>query len=52
MQKKIFRSTLKFQGVVTAVYVSVGQNVSKGQVVAQLDDKVLRQNIARITNTN
>jgi membrane fusion protein (multidrug efflux system) len=32
-------------GVVTAVYVSVGQNVSKGQVVAQLDDKVLRQNI-------
>lgn len=35
-------------GVVTAVYVNVGQNVSKGQVLAQLDDKVLRQNIAEL----
>jgi membrane fusion protein (multidrug efflux system) len=35
-------------GVVTAVYVSVGQSVGKGQVVAQLDDKVLRQNIAEL----
>ena len=35
-------------GVVTAVYVNVGQNVSKGQVLAQLDDKVLSQNIAEL----
>lgn len=33
------------QGVVTAVYVNVGQRVNKGQVLAQIDDKVLRQNI-------
>ncbi len=35
-------------GVVTNVYVSVGQNVSKGQVLAQIDDKILRQNIAEL----
>ncbi|RZJ23739.1 MAG: efflux RND transporter periplasmic adaptor subunit [Acinetobacter sp.] len=33
------------QGVVTAVYAKIGQNVSRGQVLAQIDDKVLRQNI-------
>ncbi|WP_026898127.1 efflux RND transporter periplasmic adaptor subunit [Daejeonella oryzae] len=36
------------QGVVTAIFSTVGQNVSKGQVLAQLDDKVLRQNIAEL----
>ncbi len=36
------------QGIVTAVYVNVGQNVSRGQVLAQIDDKVLRQNIAEL----
>ncbi|MES2416737.1 MAG: efflux RND transporter periplasmic adaptor subunit [Bacteroidota bacterium] len=36
------------QGVVTAVYVKIGQNVSKGQVLAQIDDKVSRQNIAEL----
>ncbi|MFA6277645.1 MAG: efflux RND transporter periplasmic adaptor subunit [Pedobacter sp.] len=36
------------QGVVTAVYVKIGQGVSKGQVLAQIDDKVLRQNIAEL----
>lgn len=36
------------QGVVTAVYASVGQSVSKGQVLAQLDDNVLNQNIAEL----
>lgn len=36
------------QGVVTAVYAKIGQNVSKGQVLAQIDDKVLRQNIAEL----
>lgn len=36
------------QGVITNVYVNVGQNVSKGQVLAQIDDAVLRQNIAQL----
>lgn len=35
-------------GSVTAVYVKVGQQVSRGQVLAQLDDKVLRQSIAQM----
>jgi RND family efflux transporter MFP subunit len=37
-------------GVVTAIYASVGQNVSKGQVLAQIDDQVLRQNISELQN--
>lgn len=36
------------QGVVTRVYVSIGQNVSKGQVLAQIDDNVLRQSISQL----
>jgi len=36
------------QGVVTAIYVRIGQNVRKGQVLAQIDDKVLRQNMAQL----
>lgn len=36
------------QGVVTAVYAAVGQNVSRGQVLAQIDDKVLRQNMSEL----
>ena len=36
------------QGVVTAIYVRAGQNVSRGQVVAQIDDNVLRQNMAQL----
>ncbi len=35
-------------GVITKVYASIGQNVSKGQVLAQIDDAVLRQNIAQL----
>ena len=35
-------------GVVTAVYASIGQNVSKGQILAQIDDQVLRQNISEL----
>ncbi|HEY0900440.1 MAG TPA: efflux RND transporter periplasmic adaptor subunit, partial [Sphingobacteriaceae bacterium] len=35
-------------GSVTNIYVNVGQSVSKGQVLAQLDDQVLRQNIAQL----
>lgn len=36
------------QGVLTKVYATIGQNVSKGQVLAQIDDAVLRQNIAQL----
>ena len=36
------------QGIVTAVYVKIGQNISKGQVVAQIQDNVLRQSIAQL----
>ncbi|MBC7914183.1 MAG: efflux RND transporter periplasmic adaptor subunit [Pyrinomonadaceae bacterium] len=35
-------------GVVTGIYISPGQYVSRGQVLAQLDDKVLRQSIAQL----
>jgi RND family efflux transporter MFP subunit len=33
--------------VITAIYVKVGQHVSRGQTLAQLDDNVLRQTIAK-----
>lgn len=35
-------------GSVTAINVRVGQSVSKGQVLAQIDDQVLRQNMAQV----
>lgn len=35
-------------GMVTGIFVKVGQHVNKGQVLAQLDDKVLRQSIAQL----
>jgi RND family efflux transporter MFP subunit len=35
-------------GTVTQIYVKVGQQVSKGQVLAQLDDKVLKQGVAQM----
>ncbi len=35
-------------GVLTKIYVSIGQKVSKGQVLAQIDDAVLRQNVAQL----
>jgi membrane fusion protein (multidrug efflux system) len=35
------------QAVITAIYVKVGDHVSKGQVLVQLDNSVLRQNIAQ-----
>lgn len=40
--------TPEMPGSVTGVFVKVGQTVSRGQVLAQLDDKVLRQNIAQL----
>lgn len=36
------------QGVVTKVYATIGQQVSKGQVLAQIDDNVLRQNMSQL----
>jgi len=38
----------EISGVVTAIYVQVGQWVKKGQVLAQLDDKVIRQQLAQL----
>jgi len=35
------------QGIITALNVKVGQHVGKGQILAQLDNSVLRQNIAQ-----
>lgn len=35
------------QAVITGLYVKVGQHVSKGQTLAQLDNNVLLQNIAQ-----
>src|SRR6476469_695366 len=35
-------------GVLTNIFVNVGQSVSKGQVLAQIDDAVLRQNMAQL----
>lgn len=35
-------------GVVTAVYAKIGQRVGRGQVLAQIDDKVLDQNMAEL----
>jgi RND family efflux transporter MFP subunit len=35
------------QGVITAIYVKVGDHVRKGQVLAQLNASVLQQNIAQ-----
>jgi len=35
-------------GVITNIYVTAGQSVSRGQVLAQLDDKVLRQSISQM----
>lgn len=35
-------------GVVTAVYVKIGQKVGRGQVLAQIDDKVLDQSMAEL----
>jgi membrane fusion protein (multidrug efflux system) len=35
-------------GVITNIFVGIGQHVNKGQVLAQLDDAVLRENIAQV----
>lgn len=35
-------------GAITAIYVKVGDHVSKGQTIVQLDNSVMRQNIAQV----
>ncbi len=35
-------------GVITNVYVKIGQKVNRGQVLAQIDDKVLDQSLAEL----
>lgn len=35
-------------GVITNLFVNIGQSVSRGQVLAQIDDGVLRQNVAQL----
>lgn len=35
-------------GVIKKIFVQAGQNVSKGQILAQIDDAVIRQNIAQV----
>ncbi len=37
----------QMQGTITNIYVRVGQHVSKGQLLVQLDNSVLKQNIAQ-----
>jgi RND family efflux transporter MFP subunit len=37
----------QMQGTITNIYVKVGDHVSKGQLLAQLDNSVLKQNIAQ-----
>jgi multidrug efflux pump subunit AcrA (membrane-fusion protein) len=43
------QSTLAFQqnGTITAIYVNVGDRVSRGQVLARIDDSVLRAQLAQ-----
>lgn len=36
------------QGIITAIYVKVGQSVKAGQMIAQIDDQILRQSIAEL----
>lgn len=38
----------KVPGVITAIYVKEGQHVSKGQTLAQVDDQILRANMAEL----
>ncbi|HJT74575.1 MAG TPA: efflux RND transporter periplasmic adaptor subunit [Chitinophaga sp.] len=38
----------KVPGIVTAIYVKEGQSVSKGQTLAQIDDQVLKANMAEL----
>lgn len=40
--------TSQMAGVVTAVYIKAGQSVGRGQVLAQIDDQVLRQNMYQL----
>ncbi|MBK0381629.1 efflux RND transporter periplasmic adaptor subunit [Pedobacter sp. SD-b] len=46
--EKNVQVTPEAAGVITKVYASIGQNVSAGQILAQIDDAVLRQNMAQL----
>ena len=35
-------------GVITAIYVKEGQSVSKGQILAQVDDQIMKANMAEL----
>lgn len=41
----------KMMGTVTGIYVKEGDNVSKGQLLAQMDDAVYRQSLASLDST-
>lgn len=41
-------ATSRTPGVITAIHVKEGQSVSKGQALAQVDDQVLRANLAEL----
>ncbi len=36
------------QGIIKSLYIQVGQHVQQGQVLAQIDDLILKQNIAEL----
>jgi RND family efflux transporter MFP subunit len=40
----------KAMGVIDAVYVRIGDKVSKGQLLAKIDDKLLQQNLSDLKN--
>ncbi|WP_143310785.1 efflux RND transporter periplasmic adaptor subunit [Chitinophaga vietnamensis] len=41
-------ATSRVPGVITAIYVKEGQHVSQGQALAQVDDQVLKANVAEL----
>lgn len=41
-------ATAQIPGIIRAIYVKVGQAVSKGQALAQVDDQVLRSSLAEL----
>jgi membrane fusion protein, multidrug efflux system len=42
----------EYNGVLTHVYVKEGQRVSKGQILAKIDDGGMSQQLAQRTNTS
>lgn len=48
--KKNVTIAAQAQGVVTKIFVDAGDHVSAGQILAQLDDNVIRQQLAQLKN--